>query len=77
MGTVDEASLYRLLDELRAGLVEPDEVVRRLRRLPYGDLGFARVERHGSPSQLGVHVRCDDRRRGELSERPVGELLRA
>jgi NCAIR mutase (PurE)-related protein len=43
---VDEASLYRLLDELRSGLIEPDEVVRRLRRLPYEDLGFARVDHH-------------------------------
>jgi pyridinium-3,5-biscarboxylic acid mononucleotide synthase len=46
MGTVDEASLYRLLDELLGGSVTPDEVVRRLRRLPYADLGFARVDHH-------------------------------
>jgi NCAIR mutase (PurE)-related protein len=48
---VDEASLYRLLDELRAGSVGPDEVVRRLRRLPYADLGFARVDHHRSLRQ--------------------------
>jgi len=45
-GTVDEVSLYRLLDELRAGSISPDDVVRRLRRLPYADLGFARVDHH-------------------------------
>lgn len=44
--TVDEAALYYLLDDLVAGAVSPDEVVRRLRRLPYGDLGFARVDHH-------------------------------
>lgn len=43
---MDEASLYRLLEELKAGSVSPDEVVRRLRRLPYADLGFARVDHH-------------------------------
>ena len=43
---MDEASLYRLLEELKAGVVSPDEVVRRLRRLPYADLGFARVDHH-------------------------------
>jgi pyridinium-3,5-biscarboxylic acid mononucleotide synthase len=43
---MDEASLYRLLGDLQAGLVSPDEVVRRVRRLPYADLGFARVDHH-------------------------------
>jgi pyridinium-3,5-biscarboxylic acid mononucleotide synthase len=43
---MDEASLYRLLGELQDGSVSTDEVVRRLRRLPYADLGFARVDHH-------------------------------
>jgi pyridinium-3,5-biscarboxylic acid mononucleotide synthase len=43
---MDEASLYRLLEDLKAGAVTPDEVVRRVRRLPYADLGFARVDHH-------------------------------
>jgi len=43
---MDEAALYRLLDDLVAGSVSPDDVVRRLRRLPYADLGFARVDHH-------------------------------
>ncbi len=43
---MDEASLYRLLEDLKAGAVTPDEVVRRMRRLPYADLGFARVDHH-------------------------------
>lgn len=46
MAPVDETSLYRLLDELLAGTVSPDQVVSRLRRLPYADLGFARVDHH-------------------------------
>jgi hypothetical protein len=43
---MDESALYGLLDELVSGSVGPDEVVRRLRRLPYADLGFARVDHH-------------------------------
>jgi pyridinium-3,5-biscarboxylic acid mononucleotide synthase len=43
---MDEAALYRLLDDLVSGSVSPDDVVRRLRRLPYADLGFARVDHH-------------------------------
>jgi NCAIR mutase (PurE)-related protein len=43
---MDEAALRRLLDELVAGEASPEEVLRRLRRLPYADLGFARVDHH-------------------------------
>jgi NCAIR mutase (PurE)-related protein len=43
---VDEASLLRLVEDLRSGAVGPDEGVRLLKRLPYGDLGFARVDHH-------------------------------
>jgi len=43
---MDEASLYRLLAQLQAGSVSVDDVVRRLRRLPYADLGFARIDHH-------------------------------
>ena len=48
---MDEASLYRLLEDLQAGNVGLDEVVRRVRRLPYTDLGFARVDHHRSLRQ--------------------------
>jgi hypothetical protein len=43
---MDEASLRHLLDQLLAGDLSADDVVRRLRRLPYADLGFARVDHH-------------------------------
>jgi NCAIR mutase (PurE)-related protein len=43
---VDEAYLRRLLEGLSDGTVGLDEVVRQLRRLPYADLGFARVDHH-------------------------------
>jgi NCAIR mutase (PurE)-related protein len=45
-GPVDEAALRTLLDEVRSGAVPTDEALRRLRRLPFADLGFARVDHH-------------------------------
>lgn len=46
LAPVDENTLRRLLDDVRAGSVDPDEAVDRLRRLPYADIGFARVDHH-------------------------------
>jgi NCAIR mutase (PurE)-related protein len=43
---VDEAALRQLLDDVHAGRVAPDEAVAALRRLPYADLGFARIDHH-------------------------------
>src|ERR1700747_2970906 len=43
---MDEASLRYLLDAGAAGGAPPDAAVRRLRLLPYADLGFARVDHH-------------------------------
>jgi pyridinium-3,5-biscarboxylic acid mononucleotide synthase len=45
-GPVDEATLRQLLDDVRAGTVSADDAVTRLRRLPFVDLGFARVDHH-------------------------------
>jgi NCAIR mutase (PurE)-related protein len=43
---VDEAALRRLLDGVQRGAIHPDDAVAELRRLPYADLGFARVDHH-------------------------------
>jgi NCAIR mutase (PurE)-related protein len=43
---VDEAALRRLVDDVRAGVLAPDDAVAQLRRLPFADLGFARVDHH-------------------------------
>ncbi|MDP9420698.1 MAG: nickel pincer cofactor biosynthesis protein LarB [Actinomycetota bacterium] len=43
---MDEAALRGLLDEVRAGTTTADEAVGRLRRLPFADLGFARIDHH-------------------------------
>ncbi len=43
---MDEAALRQLLDDVRTGTVPADEAVAELRRLPFADLGFARVDHH-------------------------------
>jgi len=48
---VDEAALQRLLEDVRSGAVHPDDAVAELRRLPFADLGFARVDHHRSLRQ--------------------------
>jgi NCAIR mutase (PurE)-related protein len=49
--SVDEATLQRLLDDVRSGEVHPDDALAQLRRLPFADLGFARVDHHRSLRQ--------------------------
>jgi NCAIR mutase (PurE)-related protein len=43
---MDEPTLRQLLNDVRAGVLSADDAVARLRRLPYADLGFARVDHH-------------------------------
>ena len=43
---MDEPTLLRLLEQVRTGVVHPDDAMDTLRRLPFADLGFARVDHH-------------------------------
>jgi pyridinium-3,5-biscarboxylic acid mononucleotide synthase len=43
---VDADALEQVISDVAAGLLAPDEAVARLRRLPYADLGYARVDHH-------------------------------
>ena len=43
---MDEATLRRLLEAVRSGETHPDDAIAQLRRLPFADLGFARVDHH-------------------------------
>ncbi len=43
---MDELLLRQLLIDVSKGDCDPDEAVRRLRHLPFADLGFARVDHH-------------------------------
>jgi len=43
---MDEPTLRQLLADVRSGVITADDAVARLRRLPFADLGFARVDHH-------------------------------
>ena len=43
---MDDSSLRSLVEAVADGRCTPDDAVRQLRRLPYSDLGFARVDHH-------------------------------
>jgi NCAIR mutase (PurE)-related protein len=43
---MDASSLRTLIEQVAAGECSPDDAVRQLRRLPFSDLGFARVDHH-------------------------------
>jgi NCAIR mutase (PurE)-related protein len=48
---VDEATLRQLIDDVRAGTLDPDLAVERLRRLPFVEVGDALVDHHRSLRQ--------------------------
>src|SRR5919202_422680 len=43
---MDETALRQLLEDVRSGTVDADTAASRLRRLPFADLGFAKVDHH-------------------------------
>lgn len=43
---MDADALRELLDAVRDGAIDPDDAVATLRRLPFADLGFARIDHH-------------------------------
>lgn len=43
---MNTAELRRILERVRHGKVSPDEALRRLKTLPYEDLGFAKIDNH-------------------------------
>ncbi|MGD0381522.1 MAG: nickel pincer cofactor biosynthesis protein LarB [Acidimicrobiales bacterium] len=72
---MDEPALRQLLDDVRSGTVGPDDAVARLRRLPFVDLGFARVDHHRALRQrAGEAVYAPGKTAGQCAE-IVAELL--
>jgi NCAIR mutase (PurE)-related protein len=43
---MDERTLRQMLEDVRTGARTPDDALTSLRRLPFADLGFARVDHH-------------------------------
>ena len=75
MSAVDESALRALLDDLIAGRVETDDVVARLRRLPFADVGDALVDHHRALRQGLPEAVYGPGKTPEQCVRIVGELL--
>src|SRR4051794_26949569 len=75
--TVDEEALRRLLDGVRSGEVPADDAVALLRRLPWADLGFARVDHHRSLRQGTPEAVFAPGKTAEQCAAIVAELLDA
>jgi NCAIR mutase (PurE)-related protein len=64
-----------LLDDVAAGRVAPDDAVAALRRLPYADLGFARIDHHRALRQGQPEAVYGPGKTPEQCAEIVGELL--
>ena len=74
---MDELALHRLLVDVSKGDCDPDEAVRRLRHLPFADLGFARVDHHRALRQGLAEAVYGPGKSPEQCASIVVELLRA
>ena len=72
---MDEATLTALLEAVRTGEVAPDDAVHQLRRLPWADLGYARVDHHRALRQGMAEVVYGPGKATEHVVGIVGELL--
>jgi pyridinium-3,5-biscarboxylic acid mononucleotide synthase len=72
---MDESALRKLLAEFDAGAVDADEVVRRLRRLPFAELGYAMVDHHRALRQGLPEAVYGPGKSAEQCVGIIGELL--
>ena len=72
---MDDAELRALVEGVRSGAVAPDDAVERLRRLPFADLGFARIDHHRALRQDRPETVFGPGKTVEQSVLIVGELL--
>ena len=72
---MDELALQCLLDDVRTGVCTPDDAVLRLRRLPFADLGFAKVDHHRLLRQGLPEAVYGQGKTAEQCSAIVGELL--
>ena len=72
---MDEPALRQLLEDVRSGAVSADEATARLRRLPFTDLGFARVDHHRALRQGVAEAVYGPGKTPEQCAAIVGSLL--
>src|SRR3954463_10433685 len=73
---MDEGTVRRLLDAVRAGELSADDALAELRRLPFDDLGFARVDHHRALRQGRAEAVYGPGKTPEQCAAIVAELLR-
>lgn len=73
---MDQTTLRLLLDEVRSGTCHPDDAVAVLRRLPFADLGFARIDHHRALRQGTAEAVYAPGKTAAECVAIVGELLR-
>jgi NCAIR mutase (PurE)-related protein len=73
---MDEGAVRRLLDAVRAGTLSADDAITELRRLPFADLGFARVDHHRALRQGRAEAVYGPGKTPEQCAAIVAELLR-
>ncbi|HEX3567289.1 MAG TPA: nickel pincer cofactor biosynthesis protein LarB [Acidimicrobiales bacterium] len=72
---MDPAALHSLLDDVRSGVCSHDDAVQQLRRLPFADLGFAKVDHHRSLRQGFPEAVYGPGKTAAQCSAIVGELL--
>jgi NCAIR mutase (PurE)-related protein len=72
---MDELALRHLLDDVTNGVLSPDDAVIRLKRLPFSDLGFARVDHHRALRQRTGEAVYSPGKTPEQCSSIVAELL--
>lgn len=72
---MDAEALLELLDDVRSGALAPDDAVAVLRRLPFADLGDARIDHHRHLRQGLPEAVYGPGKSPEQCARIVGELL--
>jgi NCAIR mutase (PurE)-related protein len=73
---MDEGAVRRLLDAVRDGTLSADDALAELRRLPFVDLGFARVDHHRALRQGRAEAVYGPGKTPEQCAAIVTELLR-
>lgn len=72
---MDPSALRDLLEAVRSGTTSPDEAVARLSRLPFADIGLAKIDHHRSLRQHLVEAIYAPGKSPEACVAIVGEML--
>src|SRR3989454_11835638 len=70
---MNQAELLKILESVKAGELAPDKAIKRLKHLPFEDLGFAKVDHHRALRQGFAEVILG---KGKTPQQ-VSEIVRA